>query len=62
MTTSKKAGNSGTFHICGVFKGMRSQPKLVNNQHRISGILCDPIALVEVSFSMFVSEISSFPK
>ena len=41
---------------------MKSQPKLVNSQHRVSGTLCDPTSLIEVLFSIFVNELSSFPK
>lgn len=47
MSTQNKSINnkkkiSKELNVCGIFKGLKEEPKLVNNQFRITGILCDP--------------------
>lgn len=48
-------------NVCGIFKGFRDEPKLINNQFRIIGILCDPDQEKAVNFTLYLDELTSFP-
>lgn len=58
---NNKKSHSKELHVCGIFKGHRDESKLINNQFRVSGILCDPDRLKSINFTLFVDELSTFP-
>ena len=58
---NKKKSFSKELNVCGIFKGWKDEPKLVNNQFRVVGILYDPDQLKAVNFTIFVEELATFP-
>ena len=51
---NNKKGFSKELNICGIYKGHKDDPKIVNNQFRIVGILCDLDQQKAINFILFV--------
>jgi hypothetical protein len=49
-------------NVCGILRGLRDQPKLVNNQFRTQGVLIEPDHGKAITFCLFLDELSTFPK
>ena len=49
-------------HVCGIFQGFKEEPKLSNQYFRVVGLLCDPDLEKAIHFTLFVEELTSFPK
>ena len=59
---NNKRSYSKELHVCGIFTGFKDEPKLINNQFRVIGILCDTDHDKSINFILFIDELSTFPK
>lgn len=48
-------------NVCGIFQGLKDEPKIAKNMFRVIGIICDPDHLLAIHFVLLVDELTSIP-